>query len=1525
MITNSDTLSALIESTCVWVKNGNVKGTGCFVAPQILLTCAHCISPEKKIGDTFEFYEEGIDKPVLAYIRDLSREVDEDYCIAETHNFETGNYLILSNEILPEDKIVGFGFPKIFSETRGDGYQGVYEWRTRAANSSRFPHGFYKFKNSNILSGASGSPGINLRTGGCIGIVTESRGQTTADGGWLIPSSLFLERLEKLRGNKRFESTVIDSRVQKLKWDHEIEQYWRAVTRPAPPIPLNVSSAVIKDKLLIENFLSYYIGGDRSPRPFGGRNAELQKLDSWLNDTTAPTLAIYTGTAGMGKSTILAHWFKSLAARHDIESIFVPVSIRFGFNSEPQIFGYICSRLLQLVTPNEAVNSLHQDKRALFTYLVGQHVRYPKTVLLIIDGLDEAAGWDVDISLFPTNTSLQIKILLSARDIANRRGFGWLQALGWDRQGYACWFKLGPLSLLKIQEAMKQIGGEYAIAADDPIVLTRIFELTGGDPLILCLLFEEIAGKKASHLNKELDMWQPGLEGVFDRWWKEQESLWGKRFSELEVAARQMLNTIALTLAPLPIADLLGIFRNSFDPIGGDKADDVIELLARFILRSPDRKALTLIHPRFGAYLKHRLELNGELNHYEKAIAGWGVYVVRTDGLTPSAYITRNLCFHLESVNAPADDFVFLISPKWRKSWDEIDNQYDGYARDIKSVMMRLSSADQDLIAAYNNPRFLAACTQCALALASTQIEVDHVNERLFSSLINYHIWSIEKAIDFIRSIKNSYKRGKMLSELFARNSPDMPAEIELMVLDIIQDRDSDEGGAIAAFYWMRWAADNRRETDPVQCLSTAIKSYTRSLGYLGFAEACPAAETVSWVTQAFSFVEDMSYHFVSLLLKLFCKYYGPLSEHSYDKSKIPEDLYYRLRDNMSDFLEVPNRPFHTFELEKGHQFLEYLLPFMTREEVDWQINRFLDEIDTVYHLQSEVFLTIAQYVSPASKKFALNSIERLTKEEHRLFLMLACFHILDKGEQENCKQEIIAKSNLYNSMPTINDRKYFFELLARRGFGDLAVQEILSADEDKWYIEDYISGAAPYLSEKQLHQLIQNRTHWRSEIRERVVGVLAGYLSENGKDAARSALSMFESNVSELERLRGKIVIQAAMSELNGQQLEPFRLIEDLPTRNDLIILTLGVMPDLRWTDIAGALSWSQQATTNLWPVVELFDGLAPYLPIESVRSVSVKQDIKHAILKSGHPEKDKMLRKFFGYLIKKGHHKMLEELATEISFNWDLPALWAIQSLVEQKHINTKQLAYLAEFVTEPENLLKVKAATYEWGGKEDFEGLYEELIGSCPDRNTIHYFQKSLSEIFRFLPDEALDKRLNQIIHQNYWDNVDLPASAVAAICRFLPLAELLNFREKSLSEIDVGRNEVRAAMALRFAEFGLIHEATKLLTDMGGSNYYCSGTFGELANLVSDEQLDDVLEAACRTLYPNYRLRFYRMLAERLPDLTPKQILQICQQWQQIIVKGSTVDFYTSFPALLIFFIALQGPTVVRQLNEAFYTD
>lgn len=281
----------------------------------------------------------------------------------------------------------------------------------------------------------------------------------------------------------------------------------------------------------IENFLAEYLGASGHPVPFGGREAALAALNAWLADPQGPPYLFLGAPGGRGKSALLVRWLEQLLSASDSPAIvFVPVSIRFNTNLASTVFGALAARLAFLhgeKPPADVAMSTNIWRGMVSDYLA-RPLADGRRLLVVLDGLDEAADWEAGADLFPLKPRTGLRAVVAARYRAGESDArGWLSRLGWER-GLAHVLDLEPLTREGVADVLCRMGFPLDALGQQVDVVAELHRLSGGDPLLVRLYVDDLwaKGEQAARLRPEdLRGIQPGYEGYFDRWWQEQRLL----------------------------------------------------------------------------------------------------------------------------------------------------------------------------------------------------------------------------------------------------------------------------------------------------------------------------------------------------------------------------------------------------------------------------------------------------------------------------------------------------------------------------------------------------------------------------------------------------------------------------------------------------------------------------------------------------------------------------------------------------------------------------------------------------------------------------------------------------------------------------------------------------------------------------------------------------------------------------------------------------------------------------------------
>jgi len=480
-----------------------------------------------------------------------------------------------------------------------------------------------------------------------------------------------------------------------------------------------------KDYLLeYKQFLAEYLGRAGRPKPFGGRAFELQALDDWLADPNAAGRLLLAAPAGRGKSALIAHWVRQLP--RDIALIFVPVSLRFQTADPTSFLPAMALKLAQLhgIALDDATVWNPTACRNAISALLQRSLPDGRLLLLVVDGLDEASGGFHWGGLIPTETPSNVRIVVSARQLAlDDRSGGWLTRLAWD--GFA--EAVRPLELpgLDPHEVAEVLDGMGLTPLDPATRAERaqeVWRLTAGDPLLVGLYAEQLWRQEQDVRAppwriEDLRRIDPGLKAFFERWAQDQEALWGGAEPWSDATVRAVLAVLAQALGPMMLDDLREVCRRAFNlRLGAARA--FLAPLTRFVVGDGTQHGLVLAHPRLNEFFASAEFIGAdERDTVEAAFLAWGEAVVAAlnAGLqeperTP-AYLLRHHSSHLIQSCAPRGAFHALLGGGWAIACERADPTFRGLLNDVQRAWDNLAADPQDL----------AAQARCLLFFGSLQ------------------------------------------------------------------------------------------------------------------------------------------------------------------------------------------------------------------------------------------------------------------------------------------------------------------------------------------------------------------------------------------------------------------------------------------------------------------------------------------------------------------------------------------------------------------------------------------------------------------------------------------------------------------------------------------------------------------------------------------------------------------------------------------------------------------------------------
>ena len=178
--------------------------------------------------------------------------------------------------------------------------------------------------------------------------------------------------------------------------------------------------------------------------------------------------------------------------------VFVPISIRFGTHAQQVFYEALAARLAPIAgrtchAPAADAAYFYADTvRDLIKDLSGS----PGRILLIIDGLDEALRGEFDATIFPRLLAPTFRIVVSARwQAGDVDSSGWRRRLDWGLDLGCATRELNTLDSAATADVLVRMGAPVARVAADAALLTRLAELTEGEPLVLRFYAMDLWGK----------------------------------------------------------------------------------------------------------------------------------------------------------------------------------------------------------------------------------------------------------------------------------------------------------------------------------------------------------------------------------------------------------------------------------------------------------------------------------------------------------------------------------------------------------------------------------------------------------------------------------------------------------------------------------------------------------------------------------------------------------------------------------------------------------------------------------------------------------------------------------------------------------------------------------------------------------------------------------------------------------------------------------------------------------------------
>jgi hypothetical protein len=516
---------------------------------------------------------------------------------------------------------------------------------------------------------------------------------------------------------------------------------------------------------------------------FGGRDAELAALDAFLAQDKQPC-ALLLAPTGRGKTALLIHWIGRVQATTDWHVIFVPISLRYQTASAQIALGALTSALAAYHHESDKLQT-YNTSPDLLRPIIADYLRRPapddRRLLLVLDGLDEASGWQISRDLFPRTLPPNLRIVASARQMAHTDRATWLEHLGW-RSAQTRSIALAELSRAAVSDILRRMGDPLDSLATDVDLLAEIARVSEGDPLTIRLLIEALQDGSLSpgHLTRL----PPGLEAFVRDWLDELE-----RHSSTAPAIRALLGLCAVALGPLSSADLEQLDPDRFR----FRADlnQAAKMVARFVVGDgTTASGYVFSHPRLRELFLEKVLSAIEREIYQQRFVAYGQqwyeqYLQRRVAVNElPAYLRQFWVSHL--VDAHQWDLargvltnIVAVGLRYEQPWASArysaEGSYAGYLGDLDQLWRHAEMCNE-----------LTLGPRCALIVCSIRSLSRNLSPELLVGLVKVGTpegkWTPAAALEHMRQMPDRSRQIKALQALFTCGC-DLPYALALEII----------------------------------------------------------------------------------------------------------------------------------------------------------------------------------------------------------------------------------------------------------------------------------------------------------------------------------------------------------------------------------------------------------------------------------------------------------------------------------------------------------------------------------------------------------------------------------------------------------------------------------------------------------------------------------------------------------------------------------------------------------------------
>jgi hypothetical protein len=537
----------------------------------------------------------------------------------------------------------------------------------------------------------------------------------------------------------------------------------------------------------VQEFVQYYLGGPKRAAAFGGRDAELAQLDRWLEDPGEPPYGMLAAGAGRGKSALLVQWMHRVQQRGGWQVIFLPISVRFETALESTALGILAARLAGIF---QEPLTAQTDWRPVCESYLRRALPENARVLVVLDGLDEAEGWQMGEHFFALEPPQGLRVLASARFLAGDDGpRGWLERLCWNDPHLAAAFTLGPLDRPGVAQVLASMGNPLARLKTDFDLAAELHRLSEGDPLLVGLYVESLARRSATAARlspNDLRSLDSGLQGYLERWWEDQRKIWEKKGLDVDETEDQVagfLDLLAVGLGPLSKQDIAEVCLAGSGLDQPRQLKRTVRTLERFVIGDGERQGFAFTHPRFRDYFLEQVGAKARRALEEQYLA-YGRRELEAlqangfdSGAPPSAYVLQYYGKHLERSAAGGAEIYALVCAGWMQARSALEGTYGGFLSDVQRAWQRANAAGD-----------LPMQIQCALCQSSIAAVSSNISMELLALALENQVLSPTQALVILRQIPNDRQAAEYILAVFSIFQPALQRELLAVLAEIGDD-----------------------------------------------------------------------------------------------------------------------------------------------------------------------------------------------------------------------------------------------------------------------------------------------------------------------------------------------------------------------------------------------------------------------------------------------------------------------------------------------------------------------------------------------------------------------------------------------------------------------------------------------------------------------------------------------------------------------------------------------------------------